>query len=124
MNVGKASLCRRSEHARTQKGPNVWPASPPQPLIRRSRPDSPTSRQYPGAYARRLRFERLEDRLALAVFNPLAATVDGDAGSLRANIITANGNDANNTINLKAGIYNSRWTLSVRRTPRRKGTSI
>jgi predicted outer membrane repeat protein len=52
-------------------------------------------------------FECLEDRTAPAVFNPLAATADGAAGSLRADIIAANANaDTSNTFNLQAGNYN------------------
>jgi hypothetical protein len=54
--------------------------------------------------------EALEDRLAPAVFNPLAATPDGTAnGSLRADIITADSNNQDNVINLQAG----RYTLTI-----------
>lgn len=50
--------------------------------------------------------ETLEDRLAPATFNPLPATPDGAAGSLRAAIVAANQNaDATNTINLTNGTY-------------------
>ncbi len=49
--------------------------------------------------------ERLEDRTLLAAFNPLAATADGAAGSLRDAIITANSNAEGDTITLEAGTY-------------------
>ena len=42
-----------------------------------------------------------------APFAPLAVTADGTAGSLRANIITANNNaDSINSFTLEAGTYN------------------
>jgi hypothetical protein len=47
----------------------------------------------------------LENRLVPAVFNPLPTTPDGALGSLRADIIAANGNGQDNTINLQAGHY-------------------
>lgn len=54
----------------------------------------------------RLYVEQLEDRLSPATFNPAPGTADGAAGSLRADIITANGNgDTTNTFNLAAGTY-------------------
>jgi hypothetical protein len=49
--------------------------------------------------------EHLEDRWAMAFFNPLPATVDGAADSLRADIITANGNNASDFILLQQGKY-------------------
>ena len=49
--------------------------------------------------------EWLEDRTLLAAFNPLAATADGTAGSLREAISTANANGEVDTITLEAGTY-------------------
>ena len=49
--------------------------------------------------------EHLEDRTLLAAFNPLAATADGTAGSLREAITTANANGEVDTITLEAGTY-------------------
>jgi hypothetical protein len=64
----------------------------------------------PGREGRLLRtrplIEALEDRTVPAPFNPLPGTPDGTAnGSLRADIITANGNGQDNTFNLAAGTY-------------------
>src|SRR6516225_9748921 len=53
----------------------------------------------------RPQLEVLEDRLAPAVFAPLAATPDGAPGSLRADIIAANSNGQDNVINLQADFY-------------------
>jgi hypothetical protein len=53
----------------------------------------------------RLRVEALEDRRLLATFNPLPSTPDGSPGSLRADIIQANSNGQDNTINLQPGRY-------------------
>lgn len=51
--------------------------------------------------------ERLEQKIAPAIFNVTAAAVDGATGSLRKAIIDANTNgDASNTITLAAGTYN------------------
>src|SRR5262249_34194519 len=47
-----------------------------------------------------------EERTAPAVFHPPAAAPDGSPGSLRADIIKANGNGHNNTIVLQAATYN------------------
>jgi hypothetical protein len=55
---------------------------------------------------RQLRVEALEDRLLPALFTPLPGTPDGDPGSLRADIIAANGNGEDNVIQLQAGVYN------------------
>src|SRR5262249_9502144 len=56
---------------------------------------------------RPLEVERLEDRLSPAVFSPAATTADGTSnGSLRADVITANGNGEDNGILLQAGTYN------------------
>ena len=49
--------------------------------------------------------EWLEDRTLLAAFNPLAATPDGTAGSLRDAINMANSNGEVDTITLEAGTY-------------------
>jgi hypothetical protein len=46
-----------------------------------------------------------EDRLAPAVFNPLASAADGTPGSLRDAIIVANGNGQDNVINLTGDTY-------------------
>ena len=55
---------------------------------------------------RPLRFEPLECRRMLAVFNVTAAAADGAAGSLRAALVAAASNaDASTTINLAAGTY-------------------
>lgn len=52
-----------------------------------------------------LQLQPLEDRCLLAAFSPLAATPDGDAGSLRDAIQTANSNGQDDTITLEAGTY-------------------
>ena len=56
--------------------------------------------------AQPLRFEPLECRRMLAVFNVTAAVADGAAGSLRTALVAAASNaDTSNTINLAAGSY-------------------
>ena len=62
-----------------------------------------------GAPARRRcrpTLEALEERMAPAVFHPLAAAPDGSPGSLRADVILANSNGHNNTILLQGATYN------------------
>ena len=49
--------------------------------------------------------ECLEDRRLLAVFNPLASAADGQPGSLREDVISADENLQDNTILLQAGTY-------------------
>jgi hypothetical protein len=66
---------------------------------RRVQPGRPAVRRV------RLRLEALEDRRVPVVFNPLPSTPDGAPGSLRADIIAANANGQDNTINLQQGHY-------------------
>jgi hypothetical protein len=68
--------------------------------------DRPSRFDLADRYARLLRFEPLESRRMLAVFNVTAAAADGTAGSLRAALVAAAANaDSSNTINLAAGSY-------------------
>jgi hypothetical protein len=57
------------------------------------------------SYSRQLLVEQLEDRQLLATFNLTDAPFDGDPGSLRATITTANSNAEDDQINLAAGEY-------------------
>src|SRR5687768_9955254 len=49
--------------------------------------------------------ESLESRTLLASFYPLTTAADGALNSLRAAVIASNGNNQNDTINLKSGRY-------------------
>src|SRR4051812_15846405 len=68
---------------------------------------SPVRQVQRSRFRRPLVLERLEDRTAPAVFNPVSVAGDGvAAGQLRGDIITANNNpDAINTFNLDGGMY-------------------
>ena len=64
--------------------------------------------------------EWLEDRTLLAAFNPLAATPDGTAGSLRDAINMANSNGEVDTITLEAGTY----SLTVGNTAGQENSAV
>ena len=53
----------------------------------------------------RLLFEKLENRVLLAVFHPISYVTDGDSDSLRAAIQAANTNGEDDTIILEQGVY-------------------
>src|SRR6478735_1103908 len=55
--------------------------------------------------ARKLFLESLESRRLLATFSAAFSAADGAAGSLRAAIISSNGNGQDDTINLSTGYY-------------------